>query len=177
MGECIYYHSQTNCFVVSQLFSVARHVGRLKPGSKSVQLYVRLCIGQQAYPVGLGIIRYYVATAAAAFVCLHFLSYQSAQFVRIEKHWVYIYIYIYIYIYTQCFSIAIIDLNDFWVAYIKDVRTIVFIFFIISTTFRRYVHRPSSGVCRTREPTRNFELRPLFNPRGSPVLIPLAITG
>ena len=39
----------------------------------------------------------------------------------------------------------------------------------------RYVLRSSSGVCRTREPTRNFELRPLLNPRGSPVLIPLAI--
>ena len=27
----IYCHPQTDCFVVSQLFSVARHVGRLKP--------------------------------------------------------------------------------------------------------------------------------------------------
>ena len=43
--------------------------------------------------------------------------------------------------------------------------------------FSRYVLRPSSGVCRTREPSRNFELRPLLNPRVSPVLIPLAITG
>ena len=34
--------------------------------------------------------------------------------------------------------------------------------------FGRYVHRPSSGVCRTREPTRNLELRPLSNPRRSP---------
>ena len=33
--------------------------------------------------------------------------------------------------------------------------------------FSRYVLRPSSGVCRTREPSRNFELRPLLNPRGS----------
>ena len=41
--------------------------------------------------------------------------------------------------------------------------------------FGRYVLRPSSGVCRTREPSRNFELRPLLNPQGSPVLIPLAI--
>ena len=40
----------------------------LKLGSKPAQLYVRLSIrplGQQAYHVGLGIIRYYVATAAA----------------------------------------------------------------------------------------------------------------
>ena len=36
--------------------------------------------------------------------------------------------------------------------------------------FGRYVLWPSSGVCRTREPTWNFELRPLLNPRGSPVL-------
>ena len=43
--------------------------------------------------------------------------------------------------------------------------------------FGRYVLRPSSGVCRTRELSRNFELSPLLNPRVSPVLIPLAITG
>ena len=43
--------------------------------------------------------------------------------------------------------------------------------------FGRFVLQPSSGVCRTREPSRNFELRALLNPRGSSVLIPLAITG
>ena len=43
--------------------------------------------------------------------------------------------------------------------------------------FGWYVLQLSSGVCRTWEPTRNFELRPLLNPRGSPVLIPLTITG
>ena len=43
--------------------------------------------------------------------------------------------------------------------------------------FGRYVLRPSSGVCRIREPSRNFELRPLLKPRGSPVLIPFAMTG
>ena len=37
-------------------------------------------------------------------------------------------------------------------------------------SFGRYVLRPSSGVCRIREPSRNFELHPLLNPRGSPVL-------
>ncbi len=41
--------------------------------------------------------------------------------------------------------------------------------------FGRYILRPSSGVCRTREPSRNFELRPLSNPRGLPVLIPLQV--
>ena len=39
------FHPQTDCFVVSKLFSGARHVGRLKLGSKPAQLYVRLSIG------------------------------------------------------------------------------------------------------------------------------------
>ena len=43
--------------------------------------------------------------------------------------------------------------------------------------FGRYVLRPSSGVCRTQEPSRNFEVHPLLNPRGLPVQIPLTITG
>ena len=43
--------------------------------------------------------------------------------------------------------------------------------------FSRWVLRPSSGVCRTRKLSWNFELRPLLNPQGLPVLIPLAITG
>ena len=40
----IYCHPKTDCFVVSQLFSAARHVGCLKLGSKPSQLYVRLSI-------------------------------------------------------------------------------------------------------------------------------------
>ena len=40
----IYSHPQTDCFVLSELFSVARHVGLSKPGSKPIQLYVRLSI-------------------------------------------------------------------------------------------------------------------------------------
>ena len=50
----IYCHPQTDRFVVSQLFSVARQVGYLKLGSKPSQLYVRLSIrplGQQAYHI------------------------------------------------------------------------------------------------------------------------------
>ena len=38
----IYCHPQTDCFVLSELFSVARPAGRSKPGSKPVQLYDRL---------------------------------------------------------------------------------------------------------------------------------------
>ena len=37
---------------------------------------------------------------------------------------------------------------------------------LFSQRFGRYVLRPSSCVCRTREPSRNFELRPLLKPRG-----------
>ena len=51
----IYSHPETDCFVLSELFSVARHIGRFKPGSKPVQLYVRLILrllGQQADHVG-----------------------------------------------------------------------------------------------------------------------------
>ena len=50
----IYCYQQTDCFVVSELFSVARHIGRLKLGLKPAQLYVRLRIrplGQQAYHI------------------------------------------------------------------------------------------------------------------------------
>ena len=49
--------------------------------------------------------------------------------------------------------------------------------FLFLQCFGQYVLRPSSGVCRTWEPSGNFELRPLLNPQGLPVLIPLTITG
>ena len=51
----IYCHPQTDYFVLSEHFSVARHVGRSKPGPKPVQLYVRLSLrppGHQADYVG-----------------------------------------------------------------------------------------------------------------------------
>ena len=38
----IYRNPQTDCFVLSELFSVARHAGRSKLESKPVQLYDRL---------------------------------------------------------------------------------------------------------------------------------------
>ena len=57
----IYSHPQTDCFIVSQLFSVAMHVGCLKLGSKPTWLYVRLSItllSQQVNHVSSGIIRH-----------------------------------------------------------------------------------------------------------------------
>ena len=72
----VYCHPQTECLVISQPFSVARHVEHLKLGSKPAQIYVRLSIlplSPQVTYVISGIIRHYVV----AFVCLHFtlLSY------------------------------------------------------------------------------------------------------
>ena len=53
---CIYtvIHRQTVSFYQNSFFSVVRHVGRSKPGSKLIQLYDRLSLrpfGQQAYNV------------------------------------------------------------------------------------------------------------------------------
>ena len=51
----IYCHPQTDCFVLSELFSVARLAGHSKPGLKPVQLYVRLGfrpLGHQSDHVG-----------------------------------------------------------------------------------------------------------------------------
>ena len=56
---------------------------------------------------------------------------------------------------------------------IKGFRTIVLIFIVIATTFRPIC--PPAFRCLSNSGT--FELRPLLNPRGSPVQIPLAITG
>ena len=74
----IYCHPQTDCFVLSKVFSVARHVGCSKPGLKPIQLYVRLSLrplGQQAYHVWLReFLRYYVAA-----VCLHFYTLSATR--------------------------------------------------------------------------------------------------
>ena len=84
----IYCHKQTDCFVVSKLFSEARYVWRLKLGSKPAQLYVRLSIvplSPQANHISSRIIR----PDVVAFVCLHFCStgHKSAQFVRRALHY------------------------------------------------------------------------------------------
>ena len=53
----IYCHPQTDCFVLSELFGVARHAGRLKPGSIPVHFYARLSFrpfGHQADHFGQG---------------------------------------------------------------------------------------------------------------------------
>ena len=74
----MYSHPQTDCFVLSELFSVARHAGCSKPGSKPVQLYVRLCfrpLVHQVDHVGLGNFKVFLfleTAAAAAFVYIFY---------------------------------------------------------------------------------------------------------
>ena len=74
----IYCHPQTDCFVLSELFSVARHVGRSKPGSKPIQLYVRLSLkplGQQAYHAWLReLLRYLFSIISSRLFTFYTLS-------------------------------------------------------------------------------------------------------
>ena len=82
----IYSHPQTDCFVVSQLISVARHTGCFKLGLKSTQLYIRLSIiplSHHSTYINSEIIRHYVV----AFTCLYFLTeYQCDQFLQRALH-------------------------------------------------------------------------------------------
>ena len=48
--------------------------------------------------------------------------------------------------------------------------------FLLFSRFGQYLLWHYSGVCQTQEPTQNFKLHPLLNPRGLPVLILLTIT-
>ena len=96
----LYSYPQTDCFVVSQLFSVARQTGRFKLGLKPSQLYVKLSIiqhGHQSTYVSSGIIRHYVG----AFVCLHFTLTHIYIYIYIYTFYLNVYIYIYIYIYSS----------------------------------------------------------------------------
>ena len=88
----IYCHPQTDCFVLSELFSVARQGGSSKPGSKPIQLYVRLSLrplGQQAYHVWLReLLRYLCSNSSSRlFTFLYLIGYQSAQFFRRALHY------------------------------------------------------------------------------------------
>ena len=113
----IYSHPQTDCFVLSELFSVARHAGRLKPESKPVQLYVRLSFRPLDHQADQGnFLRYFILATAAAFVYIFYtlsatrvlnsfeelLHYASGgrQFLRqrAQPPWGSIYVYIHTYI-------------------------------------------------------------------------------
>ena len=106
----IYCHPQTDCFVLPELFSVARHAGRSKPGSKPIQLYVRLCfrpLGHQADHVGLGkplLTFYYTLSATRMFnsfeeLCITLASAGNSFARELNPH-IYIYIYMCVCVYV-----------------------------------------------------------------------------
>ena len=72
----IYSHPQT-VFVLSELFSVARHIGHSKP----IPLYIRLSIrllGQQAYHVWLReLLRYFLCSNSS--IRLHFYTLSATR--------------------------------------------------------------------------------------------------
>ena len=81
-------HSQTDCFVLSQFFNVARHAGCFKLGSKPAQLYVRLSIlplSHRMTYVSSGIITHYIYAFVLFTFCV--TGYRSTQFVRRDLHY------------------------------------------------------------------------------------------
>ena len=95
---CVHCHPQTDCFVVSQHFSVAKQIGRFKLGLKPVQHYAL-----SAY-VNSGIIRLYLLV----FVCLHFALPDTRVFNSFEG----LYIYIDLYISSSSCRAACADIPD-----------------------------------------------------------------
>ena len=83
----IYCHPQTDCFVESKLFSVARQAGCFKLGSKPTQFYFTLSIIPLSHQV------IYISPVIYNALCINFrlfifclTGYQSAQFTRRALH-------------------------------------------------------------------------------------------
>ena len=123
----IYSHPQTDCFVLSELFSVVRHAGRSKPESKPVQLYDRLRLQTtrpQADYVGNGIFRYFIFSKQQQqplFTFFHTLP-ATRELNSFEELCIYIYMYNkflatlkeYMYIYMcVCVCVCVCTIN-FW---------------------------------------------------------------
>ena len=97
----IYILSYTGCSVVSEQFSVARHVGRLKRNQSNFVRLSTILLSQQVTHVSSGIIRHFLVAFVCLYVCL--TGYQCLQFIRRALHYasspvgerIYIYIYIY----------------------------------------------------------------------------------
>ena len=67
--------------------------------------------------------------------------------------------------------------QQIWSLSLRVFRLLSSSLLLLPQCFGWYVLQPFSAICRTQEPSWNFEPRPLLNQRGSSVLIPLAITG
>ena len=114
----IYFVIHRQCFVASQLFSVARHV-HLKLWWKPTQFYVSIILlSQQVTYVSLGIIRHHVVT----FVCLHFTLLDTRalnsleelclmQVAAINSFDIYIYIYTHTHTHKQHTSLTLVSIN------------------------------------------------------------------
>ena len=63
-----------------------------------------------------------------------------------------------------CFKFAV-DLTSIRIFIVQGFRTMSSFLLLYSQRFGQYVFQTFSHVCWTREPTRNFEPRPLFNSR------------
>ena len=81
-----------------------------------------------------------------------------------------------IYIQFMVSNISCINFRDeaWWFLSLRVFGLLSSSLLLFPQCFGQYVLRPSSGVCWTRQPSWNFELCPLLNLRGSPVLILLA---
>ena len=87
----IYSHPQRDCFVVSQLFRVARHIACLELGLKPAQLYVKLSIitlSHQSTLISSGIIR----QLCSSLRLFTFLPYRIPECSIHSKSFAYIYI-------------------------------------------------------------------------------------
>ena len=90
---CIYCHSQTYCFVVSQLFSVARDKGRFKLESKlAVYMHMYVCVFWRGFRESV---------YACFFFSLYLYHDQTVSIESASYPFVIIYIYIYICIYIR----------------------------------------------------------------------------
>ena len=88
----IYCHPQTDCFILSELLSVARHIGPLSRDWNPSYIMLDLISDHSANKItkmAKGIIRYYIETAAAAAasICLHFLPYWLPECFRRALHY------------------------------------------------------------------------------------------
>ena len=83
----IYSHPQTDCFVLSELFSVARHAGRSEPGSKPSNFTLDCDSDQSSTKrttLAKGILRYFYFSAAAAFVYI-FYTLSATRVLKVVK--------------------------------------------------------------------------------------------
>ena len=85
----------------------------------------------------------------------------------------------------SCFDIPMFYVYILWTLYVLFTLSRIWMLHSDYSLHLCYFHKVSadmsSGLLQVfvelGEPSRNFELRPLLNPQGSPVLIPLAMTG